>query len=135
MQEQNLNQLIVQLETYLECWKQLNTFIALARTKKFTPDDESQFLEVKSILVQDLESIMAHIECSSPTRDEILALISGIPSIRHMSESTDNTLRNIETQWHKIFLAWQSILGQLKVRQQDVKPQSFLTSFFKKKNN
>jgi hypothetical protein len=26
-------------------------------------------------------------------------------------------VRGLETQWHKIYIAWHSILGQLKVKQ------------------
>ena len=133
MQDKNLNQLIVRLENYLECWKQLNRFISLARSKRFTAEDESQFLEVKSVIIQELETIMARVECSSPSRDEIITLVSSIPSVRYLSDSSEATLRNVETAWHKIFLAWQSILGQLKVRQRDLEKQSFFSSLFGKK--
>jgi hypothetical protein len=133
MRDKSLDLLVARIESYIECWKQLNTFIAMARAKKFTPDDESQFLEVKSILIQELESILAHIQCPSPNREEIHALISSIPSLRHISEYPEGAQRNLETQWHGIFLAWQSILGQLKVRQQEPQSQSFLSKFFKKK--
>jgi len=51
MQNKKLDQLVTQLENYLECWKLLNHFIALARGKKFTAEDENQFLEVKAIVV------------------------------------------------------------------------------------
>ena len=47
MHNKKLDQLIVQLENYLECWKQFNYFVTLARSKKFTAEDENQFLEVK----------------------------------------------------------------------------------------
>ena len=35
MQNKKLDQLISQLENYLECWKQFNHYLGLARTKKF----------------------------------------------------------------------------------------------------
>ena len=49
-----VEQLIAQMENYLECWKQFNQFVTLARTKKFSAEDENQFLEIKSVLVQEL---------------------------------------------------------------------------------
>ena len=58
MSKKNLEQLVVQMENYVECWKQFNSFIALARTKKYTPDDENQFLEIKSVMTQELELIL-----------------------------------------------------------------------------
>jgi hypothetical protein len=133
MHNKKLDQLIVQLENYLECWKQFNYFVSLARNKKFTAEDENQFLEVKAIIVQELELITAAIEIPSPTREEVHALISSAPSVRYLSDSTDANLRVLENQWHKIYVGFQAILGQLKVQQRQLESHSFLTSFFRRK--
>lgn len=50
-----------------------------------------------------------------------------------MSELADNSLRGLENQWHKIFLDWQNVLGQLKVEQKKLEGQSFFSSLFGKK--
>ena len=55
MSSTKLHPLIQQTENYLECWKQFNHFINMARSKKFGSDDETHFLEIKSVLVQELE--------------------------------------------------------------------------------
>jgi hypothetical protein len=128
MQNKKLDQLIVQLENYLECWKQFNYFVNLARSKKFTPEDENQFLEVKSIIVQELELITAAIECSSPSREEVHALVGLAPSIRYLSDSTEGNLRGLENHWHKVYVGFQAILGQLKVKQRQMESRSFFAS-------
>jgi hypothetical protein len=130
MRNKKLDQLIMQLENYLECWKQFNYFVNLARTKKFGTEDETQFLEIKSVLVQELELILSSVECASPTKDEVVAMVSGAPSIRYLSEMNEGALRGVENQWHKIFIGWQSILGQLKVQQRQLEGQSALGSLF-----
>ena len=117
MTAKELNQLVAHIETHIECWKQFNTFIDLARTKKFSAPDENHFLEIKSIIVQELETIFAGVEIVSPSREEIHALIGNAPSLRHLSELNEGAVRGLETQWHKIYIAWHSILGQLKVKQ------------------
>jgi hypothetical protein len=86
MQNRKLDQLIDQMENYLECWKQFNQFVSLARTKKFNPEDENQFLEIKSVLVQELELIFAAVEVNSPTKEEVHALIGSSTSLRYLSE-------------------------------------------------
>ena len=134
MQNKKLDQLVTQLENYLECWKLLNSFITLARGKKFSAEDENEFLEIKAIVVQELELIGAAIECSSPSRDEIHAFIAAVPSLRYLSESNEGSLRALENQWHKIYVGFQAILGQVKVKQREIEGQNFLTSMFKKKN-
>ncbi|MGO8675948.1 MAG: hypothetical protein ACLQVX_08755 [Limisphaerales bacterium] len=117
MRATKLDQLINQVQVYLECWKQFNRFLNLAREKRFSQEDDSQFLEVKSVLIQQLELILASVEVGSPTRDEVHALVGSAPSMRYLSELSDGALRNLESQWHKIYIGWHAILGQLKVRQ------------------
>jgi len=133
MSNKKLDSLIQQTENYLECWKQFNVFINLARTKKFGPDDENQFLEIKSVLVQELELILSSIEVGSPTKEEIHALIGNAPSLRYLGEMSEGALRNVESQWHKIYIGWHSILGQLKVRQHSESTKSTFASVFGKK--
>ena len=127
-----LEQLTSQLENYLECWKQFNGFVNLARTKKFGAEDENQFLEIKSILVQELELILAFVEVASPTKEEFHTLIGNAPSLRYLSEMNEGALRNVENQWHKIYIGWHSILGQLKVRQRSEESKGGFSMFAKK---
>ena len=117
MTPKDINQLVTQIETHIECWKQFNHFISIARTKKFGQADDIHFLEIKSILVQELEMIYAAVEVQSPTREEIHGLITSAPSLRFLSEMGEGALRSLETQWHKIYIGWHAILGQLKVKQ------------------
>jgi hypothetical protein len=117
MTPKEINQLVTQIETHIECWKQFNQFISMARAKKFTAADDNHFLEIKSIIVQELELIYAAIDVQSPTREEIHSLITNAPSLRSLAEMGEGGLRGLETQWHKIYIGWHSILGQLKVKQ------------------
>ena len=125
MTAKELSQLVSQIETHIECWKQFNHCLSIARTKKFGPAQENQFLELKSILVQELESIFASIESTMPSRDEIIQLISNTPALHHLSQTHENALRNTETQWHRIYIGWHSVLGQLKVKQAAAKTKKF----------
>jgi hypothetical protein len=134
MHNKKLDQLIVELENYLECLKQFNYFVNLSRGKKFGPEDENQFLEVKSIIVQELELITAAVECSSPSREEVHTLISSAPSMRYVAESNEGNLRGLENHWHKVYVGFQAILGQLKVKQRQLESQSVLSSVFGKKS-
>jgi len=133
MSTQKLDQLIDQVENYIECWKQFNNFVALARAKKFSQEDDSQFLETKSVLIQQLELILASVEVASPTREEIHALITEAPSLRSLSEQNEGAARNFESQWHRIYIGWHAILGQLKVRQQSESSKSGIGAVFGKK--
>jgi hypothetical protein len=132
MTPKELNQLVTQIETHIECWKQFNHFITIARAKKFTANDETQFLEIKSVIVQELELIFSSVEMTSPSRDEIHALITNAPSLRFLSEMSEGGLRGLESQWHKVYIGWHSILGQLKVKQRGEESKTFWGSKDKK---
>jgi hypothetical protein len=127
-----VEQLIAQMENYLECWKQFNQFISLARCKKFSAEDENQFLEVKSVLVQELELILSSVEVASPSRQEVHDLVGNAPSLRYLSEMNEGVLRNLENSWHKVYIGWHAILGQLKVRQRDEDTKTGFGAMFKK---
>lgn len=133
MSNNKLDTLIQQVENYLECWKQFNQFVNLARSKKFSAEDENQFLEIKSVIIQELELILAAVDVNSPTKEEIHALIGNAPSLRYLSEMSEGALRNVENQWHKIYIGWHAILGQLKVRHRQDDGKSFLSFSGKKK--
>ncbi|MCU0785194.1 MAG: hypothetical protein MUF81_14325 [Verrucomicrobia bacterium] len=125
-----MDSLIQQMENYLECWKQFNQSVNLARSKKFGAEDENQFLEIKSVIIQELELILAAVDVGSPTKEEIHALIGNAPSLRYLSEMSEGALRNVENQWHKIYIGWHAILGQLKVRQHAETDKSSFVNFF-----
>ena len=128
-----IEQLILRMESYLECWKQFNGFVVMARAKKFNPEDENQFLEIKSVITQELELILSSIDCGPVSREDVHGLMSSAPSIRFLSEMSEGALRNVENQWHKLFISLQSILGQLKVAQHATTSKGIMQSWFGKK--
>ena len=127
MSKSNVEQVILRMESYLECWKQFNNFMSMARSKKFSQEDENQFLEIKSVITQELELILSCMDCGPITRDEVHSLIASGPSLRFLSEMNDNALKNVEAHWHKLFIGLQSILGQLKVKQQTTQSKSWFS--------
>jgi hypothetical protein len=74
MHYKSLEEFILHLENYIECWKQFNHYVNLARDKKFSRDDENQFLEIKSIIAQGLEAIIASADKSGPKKEEVNSL-------------------------------------------------------------
>ena len=133
MDKKKLDQLILQMENYLECWKQFNHYLNVARGKKFGPEEENQFLEIKSVITQELELILSVVESGGPSKEEIHALIAGAPSLRSLSELNEAAVRGLENQWHKIYIGWQSLLGQLKVQQRQLESKSMFSSLFARK--
>jgi lipopolysaccharide biosynthesis regulator YciM len=113
----NSEQTISLVENYTECWKQFHHYLQLVRAKKFEREDESQFLELKSVLAQQFELVIAAVDCKSPAREEVHKLLTESPSLKYLTEMDSDAVRMAEARWHKIYIALQSILGQLKVAQ------------------
>ena len=82
------------------------------------------------MLTQELELIMAQLQNLPIRREDAHALISTAPSIRYLSELTEANLKTLENEWHKMFINWQAVLGQLKVRKLEVDSQSLFASLF-----
>ena len=131
MHYKNLEEFILHLENYIECWKQFNSYVNLARDKKFSREDETQFLEIKSIIAQGLEAILASADKQGPKKEEVNSLFGNAPSLRFLSDSPD-AVQMVEAQWHKIYLGLQSLLGQLKVQQNKTEKGSGWSLFGKK---
>ena len=58
-------------------------------------------------------------------RKLLQASIGNAPSLRHLSEINEGAVRNTESQWHRIYIGWHSILGQLKVKQRAEETKNF----------
>ncbi|MGC8830537.1 MAG: hypothetical protein ACP5TE_12240 [Verrucomicrobiia bacterium] len=141
MKTKKIDELISQLEVYIENWKQIYYFINLVRDRRaqdkkhFSLEEENQFLDVKSLIAQQLESILAYFAdgVQPIDKEEIFNVITPLSSLRVISEINEGTLRGIENQWHKIFIQLQSLLGQLKVQRQQTGIKSFFSFFSKNK--
>ena len=131
MSYKNLEDFILHLEAHIECWKQFNHYVNLARDKKFSADEESQFLELKSLITQGTEAIAASEAKGGPRKEEVLALFAAAPSLRYLSDMSD-TIPSVEGQWHRIYLGLQSLLGQLKVQQGKVEEKGGWSLFGRK---
>ncbi len=131
MHYKNLDEFLLHLENYVECWKQFNHYVNLARDKKFVREDETQFLEIKSIIAQGLEAIISSAEKGGPRKEDVHALFANAPSLRYLSD-TPEAIPTVEGQWHKVYLGLQSLLGQLKVQQNKTEKGSGWSLFGRK---
>lgn len=131
MHYKNLDEFIIHLENYIEVWKQFNHYVGLARDKKFAREDEAQFLEVKSLIMQGLEGILASVDKGGPKKEEVQQLFQNASSLRHLADMPDAAAQ-VESQWHRVYIGLQSLLGQLKVQQNKTEKPGGWSLFGKK---
>lgn len=110
--------IVVLVENHLESWRQIMHFVGLARGRKTGEPEEDQFLELKAVIVQELEMILASGDCTAPLREEVHEMMNCIPSLSYLGQVNESLLRNIEHKWHLIYITWHATLGKLKVKHQ-----------------
>ena len=110
--------IVVLVENHLESWRQIMHFVGLARGRKVGEPDEDQFLELKAVIVQELEMILASGDCTAPLREEVHEMMNSVPSLSYLGQANEGLLRNIEHKWHLIYITWHATLGKLKVKHQ-----------------
>src|SRR4051812_6027294 len=113
-------------------FKNLNHFFNFGRMKKFRKEDDTHFLENKKVIVPEVENILFALGVGLSAQDEVRFLVWNGTTLRHFCEMSEGALRNLENQWHKIYIGWHAILGQLKVRQRSEESKSTLASMFSK---
>ena len=123
------DEIVVWVENHLESWRQIPHYIGVARGKTFDKAQEDQFLELKGVIVQELEMILASGECHWPTKDDVHEMMNNIPSLRHISQLHEGALGNVEHQWHLIYIRWHATLGQLKVKYKEFEAHKPKTGF------
>ena len=127
----SVDELLPQLENHIEGLKQFNGFVSQAGSGSCSPEDEMHFLEVKSNLAQELEILLGTIQEGAPQRGELQELVSSAPSLDYVKGLSESARRTLENNWHKVFLAWQAVLGQVKVMQQNSpKKKGFFSRLF-----
>ena len=124
--------IVVWVENHLESWRQIPHYIGVARGKTFDAADEDQFLELKGVIVQELEMILASGECPWPTKDDVHEMMNNVPSLRHISQLNEGALSNVEHQWHLIYIRWHATLGRLKVKYKELELRNPKSGFLHK---
>jgi hypothetical protein len=121
--------IVVWVENHLESWRQIPHYISVARGKTFGTADDDQFLELKGVIVQELEMILASGECNWPTKDDVHEMMNNIPSLRYISQLNEGALSNVEHQWHLIYIRWHATLGKLKVKYKELEARNLKSGF------
>jgi len=117
MKDKQLEKNIQNLEAFLETWKQFNHYLQRAfRGETFTDEDEEQFLDLKSVIAQEYETLMMSLAPDVERDEKALRILVDAPSLRSIRDSSEGMARRVEAEWHATFIRLQTALGRLKGR-------------------
>lgn len=118
MRDRNLENNIKRLEALIEKWKEFSQFLDRGfQQQAFAGEDEAAFLELKSHIAREFETLMTLLAVGSERDDRALRLLNTATSLQAIKELPEGMDRKIATEWHTAYIAWQALLGRLRGRQ------------------
>ena len=117
MRDRALENNIARVEAFVERWKELSQFLDRGfRGDSFQPEEEAAFLNLKSALVQEHETLITLLNVEGLREDKALRLLNSVPSLSSFKDLPEGTDKRIAAEWHSTVLALQALLGRLKGR-------------------
>jgi len=128
MRDRNLERNIKRLEALVENWKEFSQFLDRGfQQQEIAPADEAAFLELKSQIAREFETLMTMLAGLTERDDRLLRMLNAVTSLAGIKDLPEGTATKLAADWHHTFIAWQALLGRLRGRQAQLAAQNSLT--------
>ena len=112
-----------------ESWKKLHDFITYALDKSkpiISPEQERQFTEVRSILLQESEQVFSELNLLTELSGKAMNVLQRGSSMRGVRELCGEEVRRLDADWNAVFTKLGVLQGQLKARRRELLGRSTL---------
>jgi len=123
MRDTNLETQLRLLTLQTESWKKLHDFITYALDKSkpiISPEQEGQFTDVRSILLQESEHVFSELNLVAELSGKSMNVLQRASSIRGVRDLSGDETRRLEADWNAVFTKVGVIQGQLKARRREL---------------
>src|ERR1700742_3324613 len=127
MRDKRLETKLRLITLQLENWKRLHDFITYGLDKArpiISADQERQFTEIRSNLLQETEYVFNALNMLSELSGKAMNVLQRASSIRGVRDLTADEVRRLETEWNGVFTKLGVVQGQLKARRKDLAAQT-----------
>src|SRR4051795_7825367 len=127
MKDKTLNRRLRLLSLQLDNWKKLHDLITYSLDKSspiISADQERQFTEVRSNLLQETEYVFNALNMVAELSGKAMNVLQRASSIRGVRELTNDEIRRLETEWNGVFTKLGVVQGQLKLRRKELAAQT-----------
>ena len=127
MRDKQLETKLRLLTLQLDSWKRLHDFITYGLDKArpiISADQERQFTEVRSNLLQETEYVFNALNMVAELSGKAMNVLQRASSVRGVRELTNDEIRRLETEWNGVFTKLGVVQGQLKARRKDLASQT-----------
>ncbi|HEV3394195.1 MAG TPA: hypothetical protein VG103_11890 [Chthoniobacterales bacterium] len=111
----------------LDNWKKLHDLITYGLDKAkpiVSSEQERQFTEIRSNLLQETEYILRELNIVSEVSGKAMSVLQRGVSVRGVRDLPSDEIRRLETDWNSAFTKLGLIQGQLKARRKQLAEQS-----------
>jgi hypothetical protein len=120
------------LNLQLENWKKLHDLITYGLDKAkpiISAEQERQFTEIRSQLLQETEHVFRKLEVMAELSGRAMNVLQRCVSVRGIRELSVEEVRRLESEWNGVFTKLGVIQGQLKSRRKALEDQTALSYF------
>src|SRR3954469_17030447 len=105
------------LTLQLDNWKKLHDLITYGLDKAkpiISTEQERQFTEIRSNLLQETEHIFTKLKVLGGLSGKVMSVLQRASSVRGVRDLTSDEIRRIEADWNTVFTKLGVVQGQLK---------------------
>jgi hypothetical protein len=123
------------LTVQLDSWKKLHDLITYGLDKAkpiISAEQERQFTEIRSHLLQETEYIYRELGMLSELSGKTMNVLQRASSVRGVREQSNEEVRRLEAEWNSVFTKLGVAQGQLKARRKELSGQTVLGYHFQR---
>lgn len=117
----------------LDNWKRLHDLITYGLDKAkpiISSEQERQFTDVRSNLLQETEYILRELNVVAEVSGKAMSVLQRGVSVRGVRDLPSDEIRRLETDWNAAFTKLGLMQGQLKARRKHLAEQSVLEYYW-----
>jgi hypothetical protein len=123
MRDKKLEAQLRLVKLQLDSWKRLHDLITYGLDKAkpiISSEQERQFTEIRSNLLQETEYILRELNVVAELSGKAMSVLQRGASIRGVRDLSNDEIRRLETDWNAAFTKLGLMQGQLKARRREL---------------
>ncbi|MBU0633825.1 MAG: hypothetical protein KKB82_04015 [Candidatus Omnitrophica bacterium] len=133
MINRNLENKIKQLSDFIKLWGDFQALYNRAsKQQSFTEQEETNFLELKSILARKYQALMDALKIKTTAEDRTFEVISQVMNLQSINKFSPLQFDKLNSDWHNSYIALNKVLGSLENQRTELGKVSAFGQLFKK---
>ncbi len=121
MRNRDLEENIARLQEIVSLWNRFYEITGAVLKGGEAPEElEREFLELKSSIARKYQSLADKFPRRTFPDEEVNGVLSQVVSLSHLKEMTSFAGSELQNQWHKVYIAFNRMLGHLESEKDEI---------------